>query len=335
MIIETQMIDIKWSTSNKCWYESKGYVFTSYKDVFKVNVLDLPHNSGEHIGVICDCCNEKFYITYHGYCKKHDKYDHDIDDFCDECKKKIRIYNLYSKAIEACNKKGYKLLSDKSDIKNNVTYVKYLCKHHGEQSMRISNLISGRNCPQCKIDAAREKYKINPDEVEKRVCKCGGELINKNDYKNQYEKNLIILCPRCKNAFTTSLVLFTQHGGQVCKECYSSESIGEMKIRKYLEENKILFQQEKWFPDCRDVNPLPFDFYLLELNTIIEFDGRQHFEETNHFTYSFQTVKKHDNIKNNYCLINNINLIRIPYTEINHISEILNEKLNNLHEDIV
>lgn len=329
------MIDIKWSTSNKFWYESKGYIFTKYRDTFKASVFDLPHNSREHVEIICDCCNEKFYITYHGYCKRHDKYNHNVDDFCDKCKTKARVDNLYFKAIEACNKKDYIFLSDKSDIKNNITYVKYLCKHHGEQVMRISNLISGKGCPQCQIDVAKEKYKNTPDEVEKRIKECGGVLLNKYEYKNQATKNLKVLCPKCKETFTTSLRNFTQHGGQICENCYSNDSIGETKIKLYLEKHKIDYIKEKWFPDCRDINPLPFDFYLAELNTIIEFDGRQHFEETNHFTYSFETVKKHDSIKNNYCLFNNINLIRIPYTKINHINEILDEKLNNLHEDIV
>lgn len=34
-------------------------------------------------------------------------------------------------------------------------------------------------------------------------------------------------------------------------------------------------------------------------------------------------VKRHDNIKNNFCKKNSINLIRIPYFEIDNIEEIL------------
>ena len=117
-------------------------------------------------------------------------------------------------------------------------------------------------------------------------------------------------------------------------ECKNTESIGESKIKHYLNNKKINFIFQKWFDDCRDRNPLPFDFYLIDLNTIIEFDGRQHFEETEHFTYPLELVQKHDKIKNEYCYKNCINLIRIPYWNINKINQILDKELI-LHEDIV
>ena len=141
-------------------------------------------------------------------------------------------------------------------------------------------------------------------------------------------------CFECGNPFKTSLRNFTQHGGQVCKNCCNVESLGEKRIRIYLENNSILFEKQKWFPDCRDRNPLPFDFYLQEYNLLIEYDGRQHFEETDYFTYPLKTIQYHDQIKNNYCLINCIRLIRIPYWNYNKIEEILKQELI-LHKDIV
>jgi len=68
---------------------------------------------------------------------------------------------------------------------------------------------------------------------------------------------------------------------------------------------------------------LPFDFYLLMHNILIEFDGKQHFEPISYgmssekAEKSFLKLKQNDKIKNKYCLDNNINLIRIPYTEKN------------------
>lgn len=94
---------------------------------------------------------------------------------------------------------------------------------------------------------------------------------------------------------------------------------------------------QKWFPDCRDINPLPFDFYLPNKNILIEFDGEQHFKEKHFFSRSgtlgtqFDSltsyIQYHDTIKTKYCKIHNIPLIRIPYTEINNIDKILEEKL--------
>jgi very-short-patch-repair endonuclease len=120
----------------------------------------------------------------------------------------------------------------------------------------------------------------------------------------------------------------------VCPDCSGSKSVGEKKIWRYLEYRKIEFVPQKWFPECKDKRPLPFDFYLPDCNTIIEFDGRQHFGETNYFTYSYEETKKHDEIKNNYCKANGIYLIRIPYWNIDKIEQILDKELIS-HEDIV
>lgn len=91
---------------------------------------------------------------------------------------------------------------------------------------------------------------------------CGGNLLNPDDYINNTTKNLQITCPECGDPFITSLRNFTQHGGQLCEKCHRIRSVGESKIANYLRDRNILFEREKWFSDCRAINPLPFDFYL-------------------------------------------------------------------------
>ena len=236
-----------------------------------------------------------------------------------------------------CQNENYVLLSNKQNMLSSTSYITYHCddQTHKNHTMRISNFLSGKRCPECFYKRAQQKYSTSSEEVERRISECGGVLLNKDNYINQTTKNLKILCPKCKKEFFTSLRNFTQHGGQLCPKCSNSnESIGESYIRAYLEKHNINFEKEKWFSDCRDQNPLPFDFYIPKMNTIIEFDGRQHFKETDHFSYSLKMIQKHDEIKNNYCHDHNINLIRIPYTQMNKIDNILNKKLN-LHEDIV
>jgi len=65
--------------------------------------------------------------------------------------------------------------------------------------------------------------------------------------------------------------------------------------------------------------PLPFDFYLPEVNTCIEYDGEQHykpyrFSQDEKYIKKLEKTKQHDLIKNLYCKENGIRLIRIPYT---------------------
>lgn len=337
MLVKDQKIKIRWSNSNKKYYQSKGYVFTRNGDIFYVVVDDLNHKANVLLKIICDDCGKEYTMTCYGYFKGYEKSilnNAPLVHFCDECKFRHRRASLYERALRSCENKGYVLLSDKSEILYNTSYVRYLCPLHGEHKMRVSNLISGKGCPDCVGLDNSDRFKLSPDEVENRVRACGGNLLNKEDYVNRYEQNLIIECFECGNPFITSLVLFTQHDGQVCDDCGGKESLGEKRIRIYLEKNKIQFVPQKWFSDCRDKRPLPFDFYLPGSNTCIEFDGRQHFCDTNYFTHSFEETKRHDEIKNNYCKIKGIYLIRIPYWKIDKIEQILDKELI-LHEDIV
>ena len=77
----------------------------------------------------------------------------------------------------------------------------------------------------------------------------------------------------------------------------------------------IKFEREYKFEDCRNKNLLPFDFYLLDYNSCIEFDGSQHFKLNEFFggAEGFKKIVKNDQIKNEYCKNNNIRLIRIRY----------------------
>ena len=339
MLVENQKVEIRWNKRNKKHYIDKGYIFTEYNKIFVVRVEDLQPGSDIAVQVICDYCGKKYNIAWYHYVEVYNKKQKNACTQCRHAKRyegdlMKRQADLYAKALKVCQSKGYILITPKEEIENNTSYVAYFCPIHGEQKMRINNLISGKGCPECAIDYRRGLYQLSPDEVEERIRDCGGILLNKNDYINRHMRNLLIQCPECGAPFLTSLVLFTQHGGQVCESCFNTESIGEKRIRHYLENHDIVFNQEKWFPDCRDINPLPFDFYLPELNTICEFDGRQHYGETGYFTYSFEETQRHDRLKEQYCIDNNIKLIRIPYWHINNIEKILDKELV-LHEDIV
>lgn len=112
------------------------------------------------------------------------------------------------------------------------------------------------------------------------------------------------------------------------------ESKGERRIRHFLESHDINFVQEKVFYDCKDKNPLPFDFYLPKYNMCIEFDGEQHYIDKGNFSTSLEYTQHHDDIKTAYCNQNNIHLLRIPYWHYNNVDKILAKNII-LHKDIV
>lgn len=340
MLKENQVVKVAWHSQSKNHYIDKGYKFTKYKDSFLVNVEDLSPSATARVKVICDFCGEEYDMAWYHYRETKDKQQKNACYNCRHIKRykndlSARQDNLYSKALDACSNKGYILISKKEEIKNNATYVEFLCPVHGSHRIRINNLISGKGCPECAKAERSEKFRLSSNDVEKRILNLGGKLLNKDDYKNRYEKNLIIECPWCGNSFTTSFVLFVQHGGQACPNCKDNESLGEKKVRLFLERNQIVYEQEKWFADCRDINPLPFDFYLPDFNICIEFNGEQHYKE-GHFEHSkLDYVKTHDAIKSDYCKNKNIKLITIPYWEFNNVELILNKELIISHEDIV
>lgn len=111
----------------------------------------------------------------------------------------------------------------------------------------------------------------------------------------------------------------------VLPEDYEIETILSsyaIRVKQLLDENSIQYVTEKRYPDCRDVKTLPFDFYLINSDILIEVDGEQHFYPINfggqhqsaEDTYAqFQTTIKHDQIKTQYAKDHDIPLIRVPY----------------------
>ena len=103
-----------------------------------------------------------------------------------------------------------------------------------------------------------------------------------------------------------------------------SMSLGEYYIQKILIENNIHYTKEFSFSNLKSNKNgyLRFDFAILDNNNqpirLIEFDGEQHYNQRSQY-YS-QELIENDMLKNNFCLLNDIPLIRIPYTEINNLS---------------
>ena len=103
--------------------------------------------------------------------------------------------------------------------------------------------------------------------------------------------------------------------GSGCPNC--NESKGEIKVKKFLEKKSIKFIRQKTFDECKNINLLPFDFYLPDFNICIEYDGEQHYKPIKHLGGN-KYLKKQifiDEIKNNFCIIKKIKLIRIKYDE--------------------
>lgn len=228
------------------------------------------------------------------------------------------------RAKQMCANKGYTLLTTEDEYNGVNNTVRYLCPIHGEQIALFENIIHGHGCDQCARECKTDKIELDKAEIIKRIERIdGNKLLNPDDYINVFENNMLVKC-KCGNVFKTSIQNYRVVNA--CAQCLNSESRGERTIRKYLEDNTISFEQEKRFITCRDKIPLPFDFYLPLYNMCIEYDGEQHYWPV----FSVETTeitKRHDAIKNQFCIDNNIQLLRIPYYKYKDITNILDNAL--------
>ena len=146
-----------------------------------------------------------------------------------------------------------------------------------------------------------------------------GKLIVLEKSKNKINNRPAWKCKcDCGNISVISGHSLRTGNSKSCGKCLRNTCIGEQHneltiIGLDLEKTT---EKEKTFSTCKfpDTNyPAFFDFWV-ENKYIIEFDGKQHFYETNLFSYPLSKIHEHDSYKNNWCKENNIPIIRIPYT---------------------
>ena len=178
-------------------------------------------------------------------------------------------------------------------------------------SQLLSNHLSlKQGCQKC----AKNQRLSNNEIIERlkiRNLDNSFTYLNVN-YKNIYSK-LTIKCNKCGNIFSQS---FKKHMyGQGCPVCKISQ--GERKIKDFLIQSNITYYQQYKFEGCKNIFQLPFDFYLPDFNICIEYDGIQHFEPREKFggKKEFEKSINRDKIKNEYCLDNNIKIVRISYKD--------------------
>jgi hypothetical protein len=119
------------------------------------------------------------------------------------------------------------------------------------------------------------------------------------------------------------------HKKSGCPFCV--ESKGEKRVAAHLTSLNLNFERQYKMDDCKSVRPLPFDFavfYEDKLSMLIEYDGVQHFDKTCFGGKNYKNILKNDKIKNEYCSLNSITLLRISYKEFENIETIINDALS-------
>lgn len=339
MINMEQEVKLIWGYKNKNHYINKGYEDRKIGEEFYPKLIDVTYGAHCQVEVICDYCGQYYYPKYYDYIKKKNRNKTNLKDCCSQCRKfKLKEYHnntLETRADEAflrlnklMKENNYTLLTKKEEYDGIYMQIKYICPKHGVVSGELNRLINEHCfCNLCGNDKISQSKRLSKDKVINIINSVNNNtLLNPEDYIGNKYNNLKIKC-NCGRIFYASITTY-QHGKNICSVCRKSESAGEQRVRQWLEDHNIKYRTEYIYNDCRDIKPLPFDFYLPQYNTIIEYDGQQHFKPWLG-QESFDKTVYHDNIKNQYCIDHNITLIRIPYTKFTHIDNILTKELLN------
>jgi Zn finger protein HypA/HybF involved in hydrogenase expression len=177
-----------------------------------------------------------------------------------------------------------------------------------------------QGCPKCN-PAGRKKRTL--ESLIEQVSKLDtGYEYDWGSYKGYYDNSFKI---KCNSHGWFNQQISNHLMGQGCPKC--KQSRGEKEIERFLIENRIEYVTQKTFKGCKNKRMLPFDFYIPSKNLCIEYDGELHFQSVEFFggDESLEKTIKHDEIKNNFCKENDVNLIRISYINFNNIKNILSD----------
>lgn len=293
--------------------DKNAYIFSEYDNVVGVN---------SKIRVTCTRCEYIWYVSLKSFFKHNTR--------CPHC-------NVGEKWTNDRVKREFQLLDDSDkfilqlvgDIEHCYSKFSVTCKECSDVWLTTPDTFFNGGC-RCFVCQRGERWTVERilKEFDVSEDKSNFSLILPEKIDNSQTKFQV----RCSNGHiweTSASVYFYKKSR--CPIC--CESRGEKRISLYLNNKQIRFEPQKKFDTCRNKKPLPFDFYLPDYNTIIEFNGKQHYEiGTRSKSYEknlreFEQIKIRDAIKKQWAIENGYRFLEIRYDEINDIEAILRKEL--------
>lgn len=169
----------------------------------------------------------------------------------------------------------------------------------------------GFGCLKCKPKQCNPKQ-TTKEQFIKRAKEIHGSRYDYSriEYKTLYN-GVEIICPKHGSFFqkpTTHI-----HSKSNCPECNIYK--GEEAISIWLNQNNINYTYQYKVKINNSYHY--YDFYLPEYNTIIEYNGIQHYKPIKFFggQEAFEYLQSRDKIKKQYCLENQIKLLILHYKD--------------------
>jgi hypothetical protein len=294
----------------------------------KTEVYDKIHKMNPNVSIISEYENINTKMSF--YCEKHNyHFDASPSSFlykkslcCPMCMYDAKRFNkqlpeeLYKYYVEDV----YGYIYKGKEHKDGKIFIHFLCKKHqakGIQKIPMANMRHSKCCCRYCTGVLR-----NTEDFQLSIKDKLPDIEIIGEYTNSRSR-IKCHCKTCGHIWNP--LVYNLISGCGCPSCKKSRP--EKVISYTLDKWKINYDEQVKFDGCKDVNPLPFDFYLTDFNTAIEYDGEQHYIPVNwsgemtdeELEKAFLRIQKHDDIKTKYCEDNNIRLIRIPYWEKNNI----------------
>lgn len=288
----------------------KHYIATETKN--ETVLLSTKHTHHKHkLEFRCGECNEVFSETWNNFRSKKHK-------VCPQCFKKLSGEGKIavkrvdtSKYIMQIIENGlYPLFGEIKNTKDKILV------QDKDGYMGVTKLYTALNGGSFKRYYAGNPYTI----TNIRLCcaKNGYDCIIPDQiFKGTKQKIDVICC--CGEWFKTAVYHLILERKYRCDKCSGRQSNIEGLAQAYLETNSIKFVREFTYQDCKYIEPLPFDFYLPDYDSLIEVDGIGHYEPVGYNGNKeiaqpvYEGTVRNDGIKNTYCQQNDIPLLRIPY----------------------
>lgn len=309
--------------------DSKFLKINDIKDFIKENStceLVSKEYVDAHKLLIFKCgCGEEFETTWNDFRNSNKRQ-------CNKCGGRI-VWDI-TKIQKYIEKNSDCKLISKKYVYRETNKVKIECACGNEFESRWSVFLSGKHqCNECSIKEMIKKTTLSPSEYEEKVDRfTNGDFIVLGEYIN-CSTRVLIKHKKCGKTFYANPSKFPKSA--FCPECHMSK--GEMRTALYLDAFNITYEREYSYFDCMNKEKdtlLRFDFYLEDYNILIEYDGLAHFQPVDFAGKGkewaekrFKIQQTNDEIKNKYCIDNNIKLVRIKYFDFDNISNILDREL--------
>lgn len=260
-------------------------------------------------------------------CSKHGDFEQTVSNHlagygCAKCKiehlaslRKLTTEKFIEKAKQL---HGERYEYDKTEYIYNNKPVIITCKVHGDFEQTPNLHLQGRNCRKCKYDFIGDLLRLPKNEFIDRANEIhmGKYSYAQVNYVSMHDR-VSIICP-VHGVFSQSPMRHLAGAG-----CYSCNSTrGEANIESVLSKNNIRFIREYIIPDVKP--SYRYDFFLPDLNILIEYHGVQHFKYIPFFhkndVNEFKRQQLIDIIKKDIAKAINFGFLEFSYVQLSHMS---------------